>query len=61
MAVAPAEVLVDLAAAGESGLYESLRGLYPDMQREFAEYMFSPESVAVATRAVYTSLLARAP
>jgi len=30
---------VDLAAAGETGLYESLRGLYPDMQREFAEYM----------------------
>src|SRR4029079_6762594 len=30
---------VDLAAAGESGLYESLRGLYPDMHREFAEYM----------------------
>ncbi len=27
--------------------------------REFAEYMFSPGSVAVATRAVYTSLLAR--
>jgi len=27
--------------------------------REFAEYMFSPESVAVATRAVYRSLLAR--
>jgi glycosyltransferase involved in cell wall biosynthesis len=27
--------------------------------REFAEYMFSPDSVAVATRAVYTSLLAR--
>jgi glycosyltransferase involved in cell wall biosynthesis len=27
--------------------------------REFAEYMFSPSSVAVATRAVYISLLAR--
>jgi glycosyltransferase involved in cell wall biosynthesis len=27
--------------------------------RQFAEYMFSPHSVAVATRAVYTSLLAR--
>ncbi len=27
--------------------------------REFAEYMFSPRSIAVATRAVYTSLLAR--
>jgi glycosyltransferase involved in cell wall biosynthesis len=27
--------------------------------RQFAEYMFSPASVAVATRAVYTSLLAR--
>lgn len=27
--------------------------------RQFAEYMFSPRSVAIATRAVYTSLLAR--
>ena len=27
--------------------------------RQFAEYMFSPQSVALATRAVYTSLLAR--
>src|SRR5947207_2950825 len=27
---------VDLAAAGEMGLYESLQGLYPAMQREFA-------------------------
>jgi CheY-like chemotaxis protein len=31
---------VDLAAAGEMGLHESLRGLYPDMRREFAHYMF---------------------
>jgi CheY-like chemotaxis protein len=30
---------IDLAAAGETGLYESLRGLYPDMHREFAAYM----------------------
>jgi CheY-like chemotaxis protein len=30
---------IDLAAAGELGLYESLRGLYPDMHREFAAYM----------------------
>jgi CheY-like chemotaxis protein len=30
---------VDLAAAGEMGLYESLQGLYPDMHREFAVYM----------------------
>jgi glycosyltransferase involved in cell wall biosynthesis len=27
--------------------------------RQFAQYMFSPQSIAVATRAVYTSLLAR--
>lgn len=27
--------------------------------RQFAEYMFSPESVAEAMRSVYTSLLAR--
>jgi DNA-binding response OmpR family regulator len=30
---------VDLAAAGETGLYDSLRSLYPDMHREFAEFM----------------------
>ena len=30
---------VDLASAGELGLHESLRGLYPDMHREFAEFM----------------------
>ncbi|PYO05364.1 MAG: PglZ domain-containing protein, partial [Gemmatimonadetes bacterium] len=30
---------VDLAAAGEMGLYESLQGLYPDMHREFATYI----------------------
>ena len=28
-----------LAAAGELGLHESLRGLYPDMHREFATFM----------------------
>lgn len=30
---------VDLAEAGETGLYESLHGLYPDMHREFAAFM----------------------
>ncbi len=30
---------VELASAGETGLYESLRGLYPAMQRDFAEFM----------------------
>ena len=30
---------VDLADAGEMGLHESLRGLYPDMHREFATFM----------------------
>ena len=29
--------------------------------RQFAHYMFSPESVATATRAIYTALLAREP
>ncbi|MEP6763917.1 MAG: response regulator [Gemmatimonadaceae bacterium] len=32
---------VDLADAGETGLYESLHGLYPDMQREFAQFMMA--------------------
>jgi CheY-like chemotaxis protein len=30
---------VDLTAAGETGLYDSLRTLYPDMRREFAAFM----------------------
>jgi CheY-like chemotaxis protein len=31
---------IDLAASGETGLLESLRGLYPDMHREFAAFMY---------------------
>jgi CheY-like chemotaxis protein len=30
---------IDLAAAGEMGLYGSLRSLYPEMHRDFAAYM----------------------
>jgi CheY-like chemotaxis protein len=30
---------LQLAAAGETSLYESLQALYPDLRREFAEYM----------------------
>ena len=30
---------IDLVAVGETGLRESLRGLFPDMHREFAAYM----------------------
>ena len=30
---------LDLIAANETGLYESLQGLYPDLRREFALYM----------------------
>src|SRR5688500_2265013 len=30
---------VDLAAAGETGLYDSLQALYSDMHREFARFM----------------------
>jgi CheY-like chemotaxis protein len=30
---------IDLADANEAGLHEALRALYPDMHREFAEYM----------------------
>jgi CheY-like chemotaxis protein len=32
---------VDLSEAGEWGLYDSLRGLYPDMHREFATFIQS--------------------
>ena len=44
-----------LALALDTTAYEAMSA----RAREFAEYMFSPGSVAVATRAVYTSLLAR--
>jgi DNA-binding NarL/FixJ family response regulator len=30
---------LDLVAANETGLYESLQGLYPDLRREFAAFM----------------------
>src|ERR1044071_1491587 len=30
---------LDLVSANETGLYESLQGLYPDMRRDFALYM----------------------
>jgi DNA-binding NarL/FixJ family response regulator len=30
---------LDLAAANETGLFESLQGLYPDLRREFAQFM----------------------
>jgi CheY-like chemotaxis protein len=30
---------VELSAAGETGLHDSLRGLYPAMRRDFADYM----------------------
>jgi glycosyltransferase involved in cell wall biosynthesis len=49
-----ARVLV-LALALDRTDYEAMSA----RARQFAEYMFSPASVAVATRAVYTSLLAR--
>ena len=31
---------VELAAAGESGLYDALRSLYPDVHRDFAQFMY---------------------
>ncbi len=46
---------LDLALALDDSAYRAMSA----RAREFAEYMFSPDSVAVATRAVYTSLLAR--
>jgi glycosyltransferase involved in cell wall biosynthesis len=49
-----ARVLV-LALALDRTDYEAMSA----RARQFAEYMFSPASVAVAMRAVYTSLLAR--
>jgi glycosyltransferase involved in cell wall biosynthesis len=46
---------LELALALDDAAYRAMSA----RAREFAEYMFSPDSVAVATRAVYTSLLAR--
>jgi glycosyltransferase involved in cell wall biosynthesis len=46
---------LELALALDDSAYRAMSA----RAREFAEYMFSPDSVAVATRAVYTSLLAR--
>jgi len=31
---------VELAASGETGLYDALRTLYPDIHREFAQFMY---------------------
>lgn len=45
-----------LALALDDAAYQAMS----ERAREFAKYMFSPDSVAAATRAVYTSLLARA-
>jgi glycosyltransferase involved in cell wall biosynthesis len=41
------------------GLHDTAYRAMSARARQFAEYMFAPESVAAATRAVYTSLLAR--
>jgi glycosyltransferase involved in cell wall biosynthesis len=49
------------ALAAALSLEESAYQAMCARAREFAEYMFSPESVAVATRAVYRSLLSREP
>jgi hypothetical protein len=58
-----------VAAADSIGLAHTLKlalELYPTeyqamaaRARQFAEYMFSPQSAAAATRAVYMTLLAR--
>ena len=46
---------LSLALALDSTAYQAMSA----RARQFAEYMFSPDSVAEATRSVYTSLLAR--
>ena len=53
----PAELASALAAALllDNTAYQTLAA----RARQFAQFMFSPESVVAATRAVYTSLLAR--
>ena len=53
----PAELRASLGrrACAERGAYRQMSA----RARQFAEYMFSPESVAEAMRSVYTSLLAR--
>jgi glycosyltransferase involved in cell wall biosynthesis len=53
----PAEFahVLGIALSISAGVYRSMSA----RARQFAEYMFSPESVADAMRSVYTSLLAR--
>jgi glycosyltransferase involved in cell wall biosynthesis len=46
---------LDLALTLDDPDYQAMSG----RAREFANYMYSPDSVATATRAVYSSLLAR--
>jgi glycosyltransferase involved in cell wall biosynthesis len=46
---------IDAALALDDKAYRAMSA----RARQFAEYMFSPQSIAAATRAVYTSLLAR--
>lgn len=46
---------IDAALALDDRAYRAMSA----RARQFAEYMFSPQSVAAATRAVYTALLAR--
>jgi glycosyltransferase involved in cell wall biosynthesis len=52
---------VELAGAIEAALQldETAYHALAARARQFAEFMFSPQSVVAATRAVYTSLLAR--
>ena len=47
------------ALSAALSLDDAAYGAMTARARQFAEYMFSPQSVAAATRAVYTSLLAR--
>ena len=60
------EAEISSDAIGEQ-VMDALYGLDPvayqamsARSRQFAEYMFSPDSVTAATRAVYSSLMARA-
>jgi glycosyltransferase involved in cell wall biosynthesis len=55
----PAEFahVLGIALSISAGVYRGMSA----RARQFAEYMFSPESVADAMRSVYTSLLAREP
>ena len=56
-----AKSLIEAAIAAALKLDRTAFDALGARARQFAEFMFSPQSVAEAVRGVYTSLMARGP